>query len=418
MEEDDNSDLIIAVCGVIIGGSLNTRKCWVRPSLMSRNKYSTCQRLSDLREDDLVLYKPISFKTFLSLTSTDFEYLLNIVGHKIAKQDTNYRKAVSPVERLSITLKYLSSGNSFSSLCDVFKVSPQLISSIIPEVCDALVEGLSDYVKIPRSQEGWREIADEYLKRWQIPNCLGSMDGKHIKLQCPPKSGSDYINYKKYFSIVLFALVDADYNFLYANVGCQGRISDGGVFNNSALCRLLNDNELNIPHKTPLPGRNLPVPYFFLGDDAFPLQPHIIKAYDGNHTMGSSKRVFNYRVCRGRRVVENVFGQLTHKFKIFHRPIQLIPEKATTVTLACIHLFNYIKRTAATQQNEYDTENNQGEIFPGEWRRHLENDSCLDNMSGEDNQTSDTTVTAEDTRVELTHYFLSSVGGLEWQYNQ
>lgn len=98
MEEDDNSDLIIAVCGVIIGGSLNTRKCWVRPSLMSRNKYSTCQRLSDLKEDDLVLYKPISFKTFLSLTSTDFEYLLNIVGHKIAKQDTNYRKAVSPVE--------------------------------------------------------------------------------------------------------------------------------------------------------------------------------------------------------------------------------------------------------------------------------------------------------------------------------
>lgn len=265
MEEDDNSDLIIAVCGVIIGGSLNTRKCWVRPSLMSRNKYSTCQRLSDLKEDDLVLYKPISFKTFLSLTSTDFEYLLNIVGQKIAKQDTNYRKAVSPVERLSITLKYLSSGNSFSSLSDVFKVSPKLISSIIPEVCDALVEGLSDYVKIPRSQEGWREIADKYLKKWQVPNCLGSMDGKHIKLQCPPKSGSDYINYKKYFSIVLFALVDADYNFLYANVGCQGRISDGGVFNNSALCRLLNDNELNIPHKTPLTGRHLPVPYFFFG---------------------------------------------------------------------------------------------------------------------------------------------------------
>lgn len=155
-----------------------------------------------------------------------------------------------------------------------------------------------------------------------------------------------------------------------------------------------------------------------MGDDAFPLQPHIIKAYDGNHTKGSSKRVFNYRVCRGRRVVENVFGQLTHKFKIFHRPIQLNPGKATSVTLACIYLFNYIKRTAATQQNEYDTENNQGEVYPGEWRRHLENESSLDNMSGEDNQTSDATVTAEDTRVELTHYFLSKVGRLEWQYNQ
>lgn len=89
------------------------------------------------------------------------------------------------------------------------------------------------------------------------------MDGKHIKIKCPPRSGSDYYNYKHYFSIVLFALVDADYNFLYANVGCQGRISDGGVFSNSALCRMLNDDALNLPDKHPLPGRNIPIPFFF-----------------------------------------------------------------------------------------------------------------------------------------------------------
>lgn len=91
------------------------------------------------------------------------------------------------------------------------------------------------------------------------------MDGKHVKIQCPPRSGSEYFNYKTYFSIVLFALVDADYKFLYANVGCQGRISDGGVFNNSALCRMLNNNSLNLPDNKPLPGRNVPVPYFFFG---------------------------------------------------------------------------------------------------------------------------------------------------------
>lgn len=152
MDEDD-SDLILAACAVIIGRSLKPRKCWVRPSLMSRSCYSTSERLSDLKKDDMVLQRPVSFKTFMSLTSSQFEYLLNIVGHRISKKDTNYRKAITPVDRLSITLKYLSSGNSFNSLCDVFKVSPQLISSIIPEVCHALVEGLSDYVKVSSRYE-------------------------------------------------------------------------------------------------------------------------------------------------------------------------------------------------------------------------------------------------------------------------
>lgn len=65
-----------------------------------------------------------------------------------------------------------------------------------------------------------------------FPNCVGSMDGKQITLQAPINSGSEYYNYKNFFSVVLFALVDANYNFLFVNIGCQRRISDGDVFQN------------------------------------------------------------------------------------------------------------------------------------------------------------------------------------------
>lgn len=84
--------------------------------------------------------------------------------------------------------------------------------------------------QMPKNEAEWKAVAEDYYNRWNYPNCVGAMDGKHISLQAPINSGSEFFNYKGFFSIVLFAVVDANYNFIYANVGCQGRISDGGVF--------------------------------------------------------------------------------------------------------------------------------------------------------------------------------------------
>lgn len=82
------------------------------------------------------------------MTPDIFDELLNLVAPKIEKKDTNYRKAIPAKERLAITLHYLATGNSFTSLAYTFKVSKQLISSIIPEVCSALVDSLQKYIKV------------------------------------------------------------------------------------------------------------------------------------------------------------------------------------------------------------------------------------------------------------------------------
>ena len=63
-----------------------------------------------------------------------------------------------------------------------------------------------------------------------MPNCVGALDGKHVMLRPPINSESTYFNDKHSFSVVMMALVYADYKFLYVDVGANGRISDGGVF--------------------------------------------------------------------------------------------------------------------------------------------------------------------------------------------
>ena len=105
------------------------------------------------------------------------------------------------------------------------------------------------------------------------------VNGKHIVLQQPKRSGSHYRNYKGIDSITLPAMVGPEYDFLFADVGINGRNCDGGNWSLSRLKNGLEKNTLNLPDPMPLPGRNYPLPYGCMGVDAFPLTAYTVKPY-------------------------------------------------------------------------------------------------------------------------------------------
>lgn len=87
--------------------------------------------------------------------------------------------------------------------------------------------------------EEWTTFADQFENIWNFPNCIGAIDGKHIVIQAPKNTSREFFNYKSTSSVVLMAVVDADYCFSFADVGCQGRISDGGVIRNTSFFKKL-----------------------------------------------------------------------------------------------------------------------------------------------------------------------------------
>lgn len=97
---------------------------------------------------DLVREPSGSFHNFCRMSSEDFEYILNRISPFITKKNTKWRQSIPVKERLAVTLRFLATGDSFQSLHYLFKISPQVISRIVPEVCEAIIQDLKHLVKV------------------------------------------------------------------------------------------------------------------------------------------------------------------------------------------------------------------------------------------------------------------------------
>lgn len=165
-------------------------------------------------------------------------------------------------------------------------------------------------------------------------------------------------------------IADAKYKFTYIDVGANGRISDGGVFNRSSFFTSLTDNKLHLPAPEPLPGRDEPVPYFLVADDAFALTNNLMKPYALRNLSGL-ERIFNYRLSRARRNVENAFGILGSRFRVIEAVFISILRWSIATTMKVMLwmvigaeiliqkiIFTHSKRIAllsATKENKYVT---------------------------------------------------------------
>ena len=286
-----------------------SRTCWVRPWLLRRHQLGAFDNLMiELANEDIPGYR-----AFQRVAPDLFLELLQMVGPHIEKQATKLRLPISAGARLAITLRFLATGNTYMSHQFEFRVASNTICKFVPETCKAIFRVLApDYFRYPTKPEEWLEVADGFMQRWQFPNCLGALDGKHVNIRPPKNSGSLFYNYKHTFSIVLMALVDSNYCFLYANVGTNGRVSDGGVFRQTDLADNFETGAANVPPPRPLPDDDKDFPFAMIGDEAFPLRSYLMKPYPQRNLI-DNKRIFNYRLSRARRVVENAFGILANR---------------------------------------------------------------------------------------------------------
>ncbi|XP_050312544.1 uncharacterized protein LOC126747785 [Anthonomus grandis grandis] len=273
---------------------------------------------------EFVLQKELSeekYKNYYRVTRAQFAEIHGFIKEDIEAEGCNASKPIGTEEKLAVFLRYIASGNCFKSMGYSYRMSDRTVSNIVNEVAGAIWKRMQPLCMPQGTAEHWTSIAHGFEERWQFPHCIGAIDGKHALIKKPSLSGSSFFNYKKIFSIVLMAIVD--YKFITIDVGSMGRFSDGNIFGSSVLAKKLKNNTLNIPPASLIPIIDDPMPYVFVGDEAFPLCENLMRPYPKRSVMDNyENKVLNYRLSRARQTVECSFGILASRFRVFRSPFE------------------------------------------------------------------------------------------------
>lgn len=282
------------------------------------------------------------------------------------------------------------------------------------------------------------EIANDFNLVWNFPNCVGAIDGKHVAIKCPKNAGSLFYNYKVnielhliisklcyniklnlqgFHSIVLMACCDAHYNFTYIDVGAYGSEGDANVFAASNIGKALVNDDLPFPENASV--GSIKMPFYLVADDAFPLHKRIMKPFikkRGACYLNQDERIFNYRLSRARRCIENAFGILRTKWQCLGRTLYCTPEKARKIIIACCYLHNFLRQRNSTtycSPTYVDSLDEGGNIIEGDWRKLSNLDSALQLRSQSlGRYTND----AKSIREELKNFVNSEEGSISWQW--
>ncbi|CAH1995735.1 unnamed protein product [Acanthoscelides obtectus] len=290
---------------------------------------------------------------------------------------------------------YLASGCSFTDLYYSYRLGISTISKIVREVCDILWSCLVEECIPKLTKERFESVAAGFEKRANFFHCIGAVDGKHIRIVKPEFSGSLYYNYKSYFSVVLMAVADSNYRFIYVDVGAYGSERDSSIFKESSLWKSIQKKSLELPSAKPLSGSEASnVPYFLIGDEAFGLNINLLRPFGGKE-LSQKKRIFNYRLSRARRYVE---CSNSNKWRILHRSLNVNTDFAVSIVKACVVLHNFVR-----ERDGYNFEDTMTVVGMNDLPAQA-------NMQGGR--------AANNIRNVLSDYFLTEVGKVSWQLSK
>ncbi|XP_070380725.1 uncharacterized protein [Dermacentor albipictus] len=336
------------------------------------------------------------------MTKASFDRLLSRMYDRLI-HPPNHRNPIGPAERLAVAIRFLTTGGFMLDIAFSYRMPASTVSGILKETLPAIWDCLSPVVLAQPRKDEWEAIRKNFDSKWNFPNAVGCIDGKHFAITCPDGSGSEFYNYKGFYSLIMLALADANYRFILVDIGAQGRMSGGSFCSKSAIRTSFENNPLHLPS-----GHN-GLPLRIVGEAAFPLRPYLMRPYPGRQ-LSETRKVFNYRLSRARRCVENAFGIFVSRWRCFLGTVSGDVALLTDMVKAAVRLHNFLLSDNAYCPNDYGDRVSGDRIQEGGWRQAIAYVSRQ--SAGNGSRSAADAMQIWDT---LADYFMSPSGSLPWQ---
>lgn len=324
----------------------NPRRWWVRPRAHPQ-----------WFKDETPLWPDDKWVETFRMTKASFYKLVNLLEPHISKQDTPFRAAVPPDERLAIALFRLTTNMYFRNIADQFGRGKATCVQATNEVVTAICKLKNRFIRWPRGDE-LRDIINGFDELSNHPMVAGAVDGSHIPVLAPADQREEYYCHKGFYSINLQAVADFRLRFLNVFTGHAGRAHDARVFSASSICRSGHAGTLFDDIHGVFDG--VVVKPLLLADAAYPLRSWLMKGYPEDGRLMPAEAEFNTCLNTARNVVERAFGILKARFRCLRKQLDMAIFNVSEVILACCCLHNFCL--------------DQGEVILPEWEREAEED--------------------------------------------
>ena len=148
---------------------------------------------------------------------------------------------ISPECRVAISLYRLGRGNYLYTSVELAVIGESTTCGIVVEVCQRIIQVLweGSVSKFwPDSEKKMLDLMRSMDAEWQFTFSYAAIDGSHISIHCPPggaEAAKECYNCKNFYSVILMAIVDAKYRFIWGSFGYPGNSHDSMIFQSTEL---------------------------------------------------------------------------------------------------------------------------------------------------------------------------------------
>ena len=149
-----------------------------------------------------------------------------------------FEKAILVEKCVAITLRCLATCVEHHMIGHLFGITRSTVYIIVHQTINAIVKTLLQvYIKFPTGQS-LKNLVKHFEEKWHFPQCA------HIPIHSHALNHTDYYNRKGFYSVVLQAVIDANYLFQEVYVGWPDSVHDTCVFVNLSLYQKANNDEI------------------------------------------------------------------------------------------------------------------------------------------------------------------------------